>query len=175
MKQLHFNRIARGLHWMMAAMIFAMLFMGAGMVASLSQRAWLIDLHRPLGIAILLLVVLRVLNRVRNAPPPLPADLPRWQVLAAKGSHLLLYLLMFTQPIVGWMMLSAGGYPVEMFAGFALPPLVTADPALYGWLRIVHALLAWLLFATVLGHLAAALFHAWIRRDGVFESMSRGR
>src|SRR5512139_33885 len=102
MKNLHFNGPARLLHWLMSTMIFAMLFIGAGMVASLSQRPWLIDLHRPLGIAILLLVVLRLANRLRNPPPPLPADLPHWQVLAAKASHWLLYALMFVQPLIGW-------------------------------------------------------------------------
>ncbi|MDA4467139.1 cytochrome b, partial [Escherichia coli] len=71
----HFNLLARVLHWAMALMIIAMLFIGVTMVASLHLRPVLIDLHRPLGIAIGVLVLLRLYNRLRHRPPPLPADL----------------------------------------------------------------------------------------------------
>src|SRR5690606_19036630 len=73
-----FNPTARVLHWLMAPLVIAMLFIGVGMVASISARPWLIDLHRPLGIAILLLAVLRLCNRLRHRPPALPSTLPRW-------------------------------------------------------------------------------------------------
>lgn len=170
----HFNLTARVLHWSMAALIVTMLFVGIGMVASMSWRPSLVGLHRPLGIAILLLAIVRLLNRLRHRPPPLPADLPAGQMLAAKASHWLLYALMFAMPLVGWSMLSAGGYPVTMFKGFALPPIAPHNATVYAVLRSAHTWLALLLFATVLAHLAAALFHAWVRRDGVFASMARG-
>ncbi|PPT75882.1 cytochrome B [Xanthomonas arboricola pv. populi] len=170
----HFNLPARVLHWLMAAMILTMLFVGVGMVASVTQRPWLIDLHRPLGIAILILAVLRLINRLRNRPPPLPGDLPAWQKVAAIASHWLLYALMLGMPLIGWAMLSAGAYPIVLWPGAQLPPIVPHDPAMYVWLRSAHGWLAYLLFATVLGHLSAALFHAWVRRDGVFSSMARG-
>ena len=170
----HFNLTARVLHWTMALMILTMLFVGIGMVASISLRPTLVSLHRPLGIAILLLVIVRLWNRLRHPPPPLPADLPPIQVFAAKASHWLLYGLMFAMPLIGWSMLSAGGYPVTMFKGFELPPIAPHDPMVYAYLRGAHTWLALLLFATVLLHLSAALFHAWVRRDGVFASMARG-
>ncbi len=170
----HFNLLARVLHWTMAAMILAMLFIGVAMVASLGQREWLIALHRPLGFALLLLVLLRLGNRLRHAPPPLPIDLPRWQVRAAHASHWLLYALMLAMPLLGWAMLSAGGFPVQMTSALQLPPIAPRDPLLYAWLRSAHGWLAYALFATVLAHLAAALFHVWVRRDGVFASMARG-
>lgn len=170
----HFNFTARVLHWSMALAILAMLFVGIGMVASISLRPTLVSLHRPLGIAILLLVIVRLANRLRHPPPPLPSDLPRLQVFAAKASHWLLYALMFAMPLVGWSMLSAGGYPVTMFKGFNLPAIAPHDATVYALLRGAHTWLALLLFATVLMHLAAALFHAWVRRDDVFPSMARG-
>ena len=170
----HFNLTARVLHWSMALLILAMLFVGIGMVASTSLRPTLVSLHRPLGIAILLLVIVRLINRLRHRPPPLPEDLPAVQVFAAKASHWLLYALMFAMPLVGWSMLSAGGYPVTLFNGFALPPIAPHNATLYAVLRTAHTWLALLLFATVLMHLAAALFHAWVRRDEVFASMARG-
>ena len=168
-----FNLTARVLHWTMAAMIFAMLFVGVAMVASVSQRPWLIDLHRPLGVAILVLALVRLVNRLRHRPPPLPADVPRWQAFAAHASHGLLYALMLAMPLVGWAMLSAGGYPATLFGSVHLPAIAPHDPALYAWLRDAHGWAARLLFVLVLVHVAAALYHAWVRRDGVFGSMAR--
>ncbi len=168
----HFNLPARILHWGMALLILAMLFVGVGMVASLSLRPVLFDIHRPLGIAILLLAVVRLLNRWRSPPPSLPADLPVLQAFVAKASHWILYALMLAMPLLGWATLSAGGYPVRMFAGVQLPPIAPHDPALYAGLRGTHVVLAFVLFALVLAHLGAALYHAWVRRDGVFASMA---
>ena len=170
----HFNTPARLLHWTMAVLIISMLFIGVAMMASLTERPWLLALHRPLGVAILLLAIVRLINRLRHRPPPLPADLPPLQVLAAKASHWLLYALMFAMPLLGWATASASGFPVTLFGSVNLPAIVPHDPVLYGYLRSAHGALGLLLFATVLLHLAAALFHAWVRRDGVFSSMARG-
>ena len=171
----HFNPLARVLHWSMAVMILAMLFIGVTMVASLHLRPLLIDLHRPLGVAIGVLALLRLYNRLRHRPPPLPADLPAWQATAARLSHWLLYALMLAMPLIGWAMLSAGGYPIVFWQGLHLPPLVPHTPLLYAALRTAHGVLAYVLFATVLAHVGAALFHLWVRRDGVFQAMARGR
>ncbi|WP_434604414.1 cytochrome b [Pseudomonas sp. R1-7] len=172
----HFAPLARLLHWLMALMVIAMLFIGAGMVASVSERhAWLLQLHKPLGIAILLLVILRLLVRFTTQVPPLPADLPGWQALAAKASHVLLYALMLVLPLLGWAMISAAGDPVMLSESLRLPSILPADAQTFALLRKAHGYLAYLLFLTVLVHLAAALFHGWVRRDEVLDSMLRGR
>lgn len=107
---LSFSPVARVLHWLMAVMILSMLFIGVFMASSLGPSYHrLVSLHRPLGIAILVLALLRLTYRLRHAPPPLPSDLPAVLKLAAKGSHILLYALMIALPLVGWGMLSAGG------------------------------------------------------------------
>ncbi|GLQ46331.1 cytochrome b [Dyella lipolytica] len=167
---------ARVLHWLMAAMILSMLFIGVGMVASVSERhEWLIGIHKPLGIAILVLAVVRLIVRLRNPPPPLPVDLPPVQKLAALASHWLLYALMLVIPLVGWAMLSAGGYPVMLSSSLRLPPIFPVSPVAFAVLRHAHAWLAMLLFLTFLAHLGAALYHGLIRRDGVLPSMVGGR
>nr|WP_314482648.1 cytochrome b [uncultured Pseudomonas sp.] len=172
----HFAPLARLLHWLMAMMIIAMLFIGAGMAASVSERhEWLLNLHKPLGIAILLLVVVRLIVRFSTRQPPLPADLAPVQVLAAKLSHVLLYALMFILPVVGWAMISAAGDPVMLSSSLQLPSILPANPTTFAFLRKAHTYLAYLLFFTVLLHLAAALFHGWIRRDGVLHSMLRSK
>ena len=172
----HFAPLARLLHWLMAMMIIAMLFIGAGMAASVSERhEWLLNLHKPLGIAILLMVVVRLIVRFSTRQPPLPADLAPVQVLAAKLSHVLLYALMFILPVVGWAMISAAGDPVMLSSSLQLPSILPANPTTFAFLRKAHTYLAYLLFFTVLLHLAAALFHGWIRRDGVLHSMLRSK
>ncbi|WP_321804097.1 cytochrome b [Burkholderia sp. BCC1993] len=170
----HFNRLARLLHWTMAVLIVAMLFIGVAMVASLSLRPWLLDLHRPLGIAIGVLVLVRIANRLFGRSPALPADLPRWQIVAAYGSHLLLYVLMIGLPLIGWAMLSAGNFPVELYGNVTLPAIWPTSPIAYARLHLAHVWLAFALFATVVTHLCAALHHAWVRRDSVFSSMASG-
>lgn len=167
---------ARVLHWLMAILIVSMLFIGVGMVASVSERhAWLIGIHKPLGIAILILAVIRLMVRLRHPPPPLPADLPPVQKLAAHASHWLLYVLMLLIPLVGWAMLSAGGYPVMLSSALRLPPIFPANAVAFAILRHAHAWLAMLLFLTFLAHLGAALYHGLIRRDGVLSSMTGRR
>ena len=167
---------ARVLHWLMAVLILTMLFVGVGMVASVSERhAWLLSIHKPLGVAILILAVVRLIVRLRNPPPPLPVDLPALQKFAAYASHYLLYALMLVIPLVGWAMLSAGGYPVMLSASLRLPPIFPVSATAFAILRHAHAWLAMLLFLTFLAHLDAALYHGLIRRDGVLASMTGWR
>jgi len=165
----------RLLHWLMAVCILAMLFIGVGMVSTVSEmRTWLIDLHKPLGILILCLAAIRLCIRLAYPAPALPADLPVLQRMATHLSHLLLYVLMFALPTIGWAMLSAGGYPVQLFGTFVLPPIAPIDGPLFTFLRQAHTVLAMTLFAIILAHLGAALFHAWVRRDGVWQAMTLG-
>ncbi|MFT4070152.1 cytochrome b [Paraburkholderia sp.] len=171
----HFSPLARLLHWTMAPLIVAMLFIGVGMVATVSRaHDTLIALHRPLGIALLVLVALRLAVRATRGSPPLPAAMPKAQRIAARASHVVLYALMVAMPLIGWAMVSAAGYPVTLAGSLHLPPIVPRDVALFALLRALHTWLAFALFATVLLHLAAALLHALILRDGVWASMTRG-
>ncbi|TCG06539.1 cytochrome B [Paraburkholderia steynii] len=171
----HFSPLARLLHWTMAVLILAMLFVGVAMVATVSHaHATLIALHRPLGVALLVLALIRVAVRLKNGSPALPDDMPALQHFAARASHLVLYGLFIAMPLIGWAMLSAGGYPVTLFGAWHLPAIVPQNVDLFALLRALHTWLAFALFATVLAHIAAALFHGLIRRDGVFSSMARG-
>ena len=171
--QPRFAAASRLLHWLMAPMIIAMLFVGVGMAASVSRRYdLLVSIHRPLGIAILVLCVARIVNRFINPPPDLPDTVPPLQRFVAKASHVALYALMLMMPLVGWAMLSAARYPVVLYGPVRLPPISPHDLTLYAWLRDLHTVLAYLLFATFLAHFGAALYHGLIRRDGVFGSMA---
>ncbi|HET6305971.1 MAG TPA: cytochrome b [Rhodopila sp.] len=168
-----FSGVQRVLHWLMAVMVLTMLFVGVGMVSTVAPRYWtLVSIHRPLGIAILVLVLVRIAVRLGYGAPPLPGDLPRWQAFAARASHVLLYALMVVMPLLGWSMLSAGGYPIVLYGPVHLPPIVPRDGMLHAVLFQAHAVLAYVFFLTILLHLGAALLHAWVRRDEVFASMA---
>ena len=171
-----FTFLQRLLHWLMAIAIIAMLFVGVGMVSTVMPK-WLplFTAHKTLGIAILVLVVLRIVVRLRSGTPPLPRDLPEPMRLAAKLSHYALYALMLAMPLLGWGSLSAGGYPVTLLWGIQLPPLLPHSDSLHTLFRTAHVYLAFAFFALILLHIAAALFHALVRRDGVFQSMAGGR
>jgi cytochrome b561 len=166
-----FTAFSRLLHWMMAAMVLAMLFVGAGMVASLADYHVLLAIHRPLGVAILLLVVVRFVNRLFNPPPPLPATMPRVERLMAMAAEWTMYGLMFALPLVGWGMLSAARTPIVLVGPVRLPFILPHDLTLYAVLRKVHAALAYLFFLTFLAHFGAILFHALIVRDGILQRM----
>ena len=163
----------RVLHWLIAICIIAMLFIGVGMVSTITPiHLALISLHKPLGIAILVLALIRLVLRLRHGAPTLPADLPEPMRLAAHLSHYALYILMIGMPLLGWSMLSAAGYPVVLYGGVRLPAILPQSDRLHTLLWNAHFYLAFLFFALILMHFAAALFHALVRRDGVFETMA---
>ena len=169
----HFTLLQRTLHWLMAACILTMLFVGVGMVSSVAPKyLTLISIHKSLGIIILALALIRLVVRWRYGAPALPADLPEPLKLAAHGSHYLLYALMIVMPLLGWAMLSAANYPIVLFGGLHLPAITPHSGRLHSLLWDAHFYLAFVFFALVLMHLAAALFHALVRRDGVFQSMT---
>ena len=166
-----FAAISRLLHWTMAVMVLTMLGVGVAMVASLADYHVLVSIHRPLGIAILMLVVVRFVNRCLNRPPPFPATTSRAERLAATASEYTMYGLMFVLPLVGWGMLSAARYPIVFFGPMHLPFILPHDPMLYAVLRKAHTVLAYLLFLTILAHVGAILFHTLIVRDGMLKRM----
>src|SRR5579863_8207577 len=101
-RRIRFTAWQRVLHWLMAACILAMLFIGVGMVSTVRPTyLTLVSIHKPLGIAILVLVLIRLALRLRYGAPALPVDLPWPMKLAAEGSHYALYALMIAMPLIG--------------------------------------------------------------------------
>jgi cytochrome b561 len=168
---LQFAILLRILHWLMAALLLAMLFIGVSMVSSLGDYHRLVAIHRPIGILILILAAVRLLTRWSTRSPELPATMSHLERAVVKLSERLLYTLFIALPVVGWAMLSAGSYPIVMFGPVHLPPILPARPPLYAALREVHTILAYLLFLTFLAHLGAVLFHTLVLRDGLLKRM----
>jgi len=168
-----FTPLQRLLHWSIAVCILAMLFIGVGMVSTVAPKFLpLVAIHKSLGIAILVLALIRLAVRLRCGGPALPADLPEPMKIAAHLSHYALYALMIAMPLLGWAMLSTAAYPVVVFGSVRLPAILPQSASLHTLLWDAHFYLAFAFFGLVLLHVAAALFHALVRRDGVFETMA---
>ena len=170
--QHRFTVFARLLHWIMAAMVLTMLYIGVAMVVSLGDYHVLVSIHRPLGIGILILVVVRFAYRLWHRPPPFPATMSRMERLAARTSEYLMYGLMFALPLVGWGMLSAARFPIVLYGSWHLPNILPHDLILYAVLRKTHTILAYVFFLTFAAHFGAVLFHTLILRDGILKRMA---
>src|SRR5271166_7061203 len=156
-----FTPLQRLLHWLMAVCILTMLFIGVGMVSTTMPKFLpLVATHKSLGMAILVLALIRLVVRLRYGAPALPADLPEPMKLAAHLSHYALYALMIAMPLIGWAMLSAADYPVALWPSLWLPKILPQSASLHTALWNAHFYLAFLFFALILMHVAAALFHA---------------
>lgn len=167
-----FTPLSRLLHWLMATTVLTTLCIGLAMVASLADYHALVSIHRPLGIAILILVVVRFVNRLVSRVPPLPATMSRAERLVLTVSEYTMYGLMFVLPLVGWGMLSAARYPVVLCGTLHLPPILPHDIGLYSVLRKAHTVLAYLFVLMFLAHFGLILFRTLVVRDGILRRMA---
>jgi cytochrome b561 len=149
----------RVFHWLVAAMVLTMLGIGITMVVSIADYHELISIHRPLGILLLIVVVIRFVNRLFSTLPPFPATMSPQERVMAHWSEILMYTLLFVQPLVGWGMLSAARYPIALWGGLRLFPILPHSAMLYAALRKLHTVLAYLLFLAIMAHFGAVLFH----------------
>lgn len=166
-----YNRGARTLHWLMAVLVAANLFSGL-LNDALEDIVRVIPAHKAMGMTILALTVLRILWRFTWKPPAYPATVTAWEAVSARMVQVLFYGLMLVMPVSGWIMASAGKYPLSWFGLFDLPKLAITrtDPAyLVG--REAHGILGWLLLALMILHAAAALRHHFVLRDNVLKRM----
>jgi cytochrome b561 len=166
-----FTASMRFLHWLMAVLVLAILGIGVAMVASLGDYHLLVSIHRPIGILILILVVIRFVNRTFSTLPPFPPTMSPQERSVAHASELLLYTLLFVQPLVGWGMLSAARYPIVLWGSLHLFPILPHSVMLYAVLRETHTVLAYLLFLAIIAHFGAILFHTLIVRDRLLNRM----
>jgi cytochrome b561 len=139
------------------------------------QRLKLYNYHKWAGITILALMALRVVVRItmhwRNTSMS-ALTAPRWQQHIARTTHYSLYALMVIAPLSGWLMSSAKGFPIVWFGLIHLPDLVAKNAALAEQLTDVHELAAYSLAVLIVLHIAAALKHHWLDRDGILQRMS---
>lgn len=173
-----YRPLARALHWLLALLIVGNFALGVYMhelpfsPARLQYYSW----HKWARVVVLALSALRLLNRLLSPPPALPeaieAAMPRWQRFAHHATHLALYLLFFAVPLTGWAFSSAAGFPIVLFGALPLPDFVPVSESLAEVLKELHEISALSMAALVLLHVAGALKHQFMDRDGLMNRMS---
>ena len=168
-----YDLVAVTLHWLVAVLIVAAFVLGVVMVdlpgitpTKLKYFSW----HKWLGVTVLAMVALRLLWRLWRGTPR-PVEMPAWQRRAATTIHLLLYVLMFAVPLSGYFYSLAAGVPVVYLGVLPLPVLIGPDPVLKTSLKDLHLVLVYTMLVFVLVHVAAALKHQWVNRDGLLRRM----
>jgi cytochrome b561 len=176
-----YTTTAKILHWLIALAIIFMLALGwsFSFLPNGETKFTLFQLHKSIGITILVLSLLRLIWRLTHKAPPLPTTMPKWEQAAAHIGHFLLYVVMIGMPLSGWAMVSASPHniPTILFGVVpwpALPVLSTIDnkQEVSHALNGVHGTVAYILAALVVGHAAAALKHHFISRDDILLRMA---
>lgn len=171
----HFGAVSRLLHWVMAALVLALLALGLLLVTTKPTLAtlWLYGLHKTMGITALVLLMVRLIWH-RASPPPAPlgaaAALPN---RLARLVHGAIYLLLLAIPVTGWVASSATGLDVVIFNRFILPPIAPVSPAIETWGFYIHHLLTRCLMGLLLAHVGGALLRGW-KGDGTLGRMIGG-
>jgi cytochrome b561 len=171
-----YSGVAKTLHWLIVLLLIAQFIFAWTMpeIRRDTPVTTLISLHFTFGIIILAVAVVRLIVRLVHGEPEPEDGLPPWQMTSARVLHWLLYLLLFVIPILGWMNASWRGMPIVMF-GAELPMLVAKRAPGWGWTGDVHSLLAEYGMLTLVGlHVAAGLYHYFVRRDRVLQRMLPG-
>jgi cytochrome b561 len=162
-------------HWLTALLValsFAIAWVRTD-IEDLEFRAFWLDVHRTIGLLILGLTLIRLVARFRLGPLSRRSDLPPAIWLASRVTHLSIYVLLIAMPLLGWAQSSARARHFNLF-GIPIPAIVGHDrdmAEVWGWW---HEQVGWALFALILLHATAALFHHYVRRDELVRAMLPG-
>ncbi|MFY3385263.1 cytochrome b [Paracidovorax sp. MALMAid1276] len=172
-----YTRTAMAMHWVLGLALIGLFGVGLYMTGLpfSPQRLKLYNWHKWAGVTLLALSALRLLWRLTHRPPALPAAMaqamPGWQKLAHHGTHGLLYVLFFAVPLIGWAYSSAAGFPIVFLGVWPLPDFVPVSKELAEAIKPWHQYTAFAMAGLVVLHVAAALKHQLIDRDGLLQRM----
>ena len=168
-----YSTVSLALHWLIAALVVAQIVLIWAHDATDGQISReFVNVHKSVGLSILVLTLVRLGWRIANPAIPLPVETPRWQKLAARGTHVLFYLLLIAMPLVGWAASSAAGRDILWFGMFEWPALpVGGGRPVARQLMDLHEMAANLLIGLVILHILGALKHQFFDRDNVLHRM----
>ena len=169
----HYPTTSKVLHWMVAVCVLATASVAVTMtrVGEGPTRDFLFNFHKSLGLLILIMMIIRMINRLAVGAPIADPGIAPWQKAASAAVHTSFYVLLLAMPIVGYIANSAFGAPTPFFGLFSLPPIVEKNESLATQLFTIHRWVGWLVIILVLTHVCAALYHHFIRGDNVLRRM----
>ncbi len=183
---MRYGTVAMSLHWLIAVLLIGNICLGlyfSDLPHADPNKFALVQLHKSIGLTVLVLSVARLIWRLINPVPPLPRSMSAPLRFLAHASHFILYFLMIAIPLSGWLLVSSSplGLPTMYFGLFSWPHIwFIADLAreqkilLRDNFTLVHVVLAWSAIVLLPLHIAAALFHQFIRGDDVLKRMLPG-
>lgn len=170
--------VARAFHWGTGALILGMFAYGLWMTEfpAREDRAYHYAIHASIGISLLSLMVARLIWRAVNPTPMPPAGSPMWEINAARLGHFGLYVAVFATLFAGWFLAGSGRRTLDywLFGIVPMPNMLGTESPYHKFLEEAHELAAYAVIALVVVHVAAAIWHARVKRDGVLERMTKG-
>jgi cytochrome b561 len=165
--------VSKLFHWSIVVLIIAQFILAAAAedLPDGIEKLVILARHKSVGLTILVLAVARLGWRLSSPGPKASPDWPKWQRSAASMSHGLLYLLIFLQPLSGWLMSSSKNYPVSFWGWFQLPDLIAPSEAAFDLFHELHEVLATAIIVVAVVHTAAALYHHFLLKDDVLRRM----
>jgi cytochrome b561 len=167
---------SRWLHWVTAALVGVIIPVGLWIKyfepANEAFKLRLYNIHESLGVIVLAIVLIRLVNRYLNPPPPLPADTPAAVRLAARVNHWGLYALLVLMPITGFLATNAWGFPLSVFGVLPLPAPLGKNEEIAKVLSLLHWCGAVTIILLIVAHLGGVIYHTFIRRDGLLHRMT---
>jgi cytochrome b561 len=176
--QQHYALGLRLLHWLTVLLVIAQVIVIWSIPEGDTGQSPLWGVHGTLGPLILVVTLVRLVVRWSTHVPDLPPDVPTWQRRVARLNQAALYLVLIAMPLTGWAIFSVHGNGPLMFGVLQLPPIVNPAPEgvkpedVAAPYATAHVVLGWVLLVLVGLHVLGALYHALLRRDGVFSSMA---
>ena len=166
---------ARGIHWITVALVGVIIVLGLWIAYFRPEeeafKLRLYNVHESLGVIVWLLTLVRLAYRRRHPPPPLPADTTVVIRVVAHASHIALYVLLLTLPVIGFLATNAWGFPLSVFGALPLPSPVGKDEELAKILALLHRIGALSIIALIGAHVAGVIYHTFIRKDGLLRRM----
>jgi len=173
-----YGLISQAFHWALTLLVIGMLLLGWAMAAwfpHASVGPTLGYIHKATGLLTIALAILFVAWRVLNTRPSL-AEIPAWQRTLASLTHVLLFLILFVQPLTGILMVMASGHAISFYGLFSLPVWTPHSHALASTAHFIHTeILPWVILGAIVMHVLGAFYHQLVRRDDILQRMLPGR
>jgi cytochrome b561 len=172
-----YGRVGIALHWLIGIALLGQMTFGFLLddiaPRGTPARASVVNLHKSFGIVLALFIVARLMWRLTHRPPVWPLSMPEWQRRAALLGHRALYVCMIVMPLSGYVASNFSKHGIKLF-GFPLAPWGADSPGVYSFFNGLHVATAWVFCLLIAGHIAVALKHALVDRDGVFSRIWPG-
>lgn len=169
----HWGSVSKFFHWLIALLVIIMLIVGISMgYLPKGVKPPIYNLHKSIGLTVLILMILRLIWRLSNPIPRFPETTPSWQVFAARLSHRWLYFIIIIMPLSGWIMSTAAGHPPDFWWIVKIDfPFIPLSKPLASFFSKVHLILAWIIIVSLIIHVLGAMKHWLINKDHVLQRM----